>query len=201
MKIYHGKGSCSLGILVLLEEAGIDYEVVPVDLPQGQQRTPEFLRTNPKAKVPVLELDSGEILTEWPAIAFYIAAQYADRLLPTDALRLARMVEVIDYMVATVHMQGFTRIVRPAAFAPEPTSHDAVVARGREIFEGGLRQLDERIVGPYVLGELTAADAAAFYVEHWKAARLGEPLPARCAAHYELMLSRPSVQRALLAAG
>src|SRR6476620_5904793 len=54
LKLFHSPGACSLAPHVLLEEIGAPYEAVRVDLRTGQQRTPEYLRTNWKGKVPAL---------------------------------------------------------------------------------------------------------------------------------------------------
>ncbi len=199
MKFYHGKGSCSLGIQVLLEEVGAEYEVVGVNLANGEQKSAQYLALNPKAKVPMLETGGATSITEWPAIAAYLAASHPKLdLLPSDPLRLARTLETVDYLVSTVHMQGFSRIVRPGNFAPSEADHPAVIARGREIFDGGLHLMDQGLEGcDFVVGDFTIADAALFYIEDWKARRLGETLPSRCQAHYERMLGRVSVQRAM----
>jgi glutathione S-transferase len=199
MKLHHGAGSCSIGIVVLMEELQLDYELVFVNLAGGQQRSPEYLGLNPKSKVPLLELDDGATLTEWGAIAGYLAAlRPGAGLVPRDPLAMARVMEVVDYVVATVHMQGFTRMVRPGNFSPNPADADAVIARGREIFDGGLALLDAQLgEKDFVAPDFSIADAALFYVERWKADRLGEPLPPSLASHYARLTERPSVQRAL----
>jgi glutathione S-transferase len=199
MKLYHGKGSCSIGILVLMEELGVEFELAFVDLAGGEQRSEAYRRLSPKAKVPLLELGDGATITEWPAIAAYLAALRPDaRLLPRDPLAMARVLERVDYIVATVHMQGFTRMVRPGAFTPNAADFEAVIARGREIFDGGLELLSAQLAGDEPAVEaFSIADAALFYVERWKAERLGEVLPAGLASHYARMLQRPSVERAL----
>ena len=46
-----------------LTEAGADFEVIPVNMGKGQQNSPDYLKLNPKHKVPVLVID-GEPLTE-----------------------------------------------------------------------------------------------------------------------------------------
>jgi glutathione S-transferase len=199
MKLYHGKGSCSIGILVLLEEIGVEYELASVDLAGGEQRSEAYRRLSPKAKVPLLELADGATITEWTAIAAYLAALRPEaRLLPTDPLTMARVLELVDYIVATVHMQGFTRMVRPGAFTPNAADFEAVITRGREIFDGGLELLGAQLAGADdAVGAFSIADAALFYVERWKAERLGEALPVGLASHYANLLRRPSVQRAL----
>lgn len=141
------------------------------------------------------------MLTEWPAIATFLSslAPTPERaLLPADALARARVYEATDYIVAAVHMQGFTRIVRPGNFSPVEDAHEAVKARGREIFESGLAAMDAQLRDQdYVAGDFSFADAALFYCEHWMAARLGGTLPANCRLHFDRMLARPAVARAL----
>ena len=72
-------------------------------------------------------------------------------------------------------------------------------AAGREVVEKGFAVIDEALEGKdYIAGkEFSPADTALFYVEFWAAKRLGMKLPANVAAHYDRMMSRPSVQRVM----
>src|SRR4051812_14548210 len=118
MKFYYSPGACSLGIHVLLEEIGKPFEAVKLNLAGGEQHKPEFTSINPKSKVPTLVRDDGSVLTEFPAIATWLARTNPEKnLLPKDADGEARVLEAMDYVVATVHMQGFSRMFRPANFA------------------------------------------------------------------------------------
>jgi len=74
MKLYYSPGACSIGIHVLLEEIGKPYEAVKLNFQEGQQYKPEFTSVNPKSKVPTLQRDDGSVLTEYPAIAYWLAA-------------------------------------------------------------------------------------------------------------------------------
>jgi len=197
MKLMFAPGACSLGIHLLLEEIGKPYETQRVNLMEGAQYKPDFTTVNPKSKVPTLVRDDGSVLTEFPAIAFWLArTNPAAKLLPDDPDAQARALEAMDYVVATMHMQGFTRIFRPGNFSPNTADEDAVKARGREIFEKGLAIMDQALKGKdYLVGQFSIADAALFYVEFWGAARLKMDLPANCAAHYKRMMARPAVQR------
>ena len=198
MKFYHTPNTCSLGIYVLLEEIGQPYEVSKIDFASRQQYGPEYVSLNPKSKVPALQFDDGSVLSEWPAIAFFLAARFPQAdLMPLDALQQARALELTDYVVATIHMQGFSRIARPENFAFSEGDHDKVKQRGREIMQRGFEILSDRIIGPYVLGKFSFADAALFYVEHWAVTRAGLSLPQKCREHLETMLLRPSVQAML----
>ncbi|MBW8270306.1 glutathione S-transferase family protein [Caldovatus aquaticus] len=203
MKLYYSPGACSIGIHLLLEEIGAPYEAVLTNTREGAQFRPEFVAVNPKSKVPVLVRDDGSVLTEYPAIAFWLARAYPKaKLLPDDAEAQARALEAIDYCVATMHMQGFSRIFRPANFAPNEADHPAVRARGEEIFSKGLALMDRTLAGKdYLLGPFSIADSALFYCSFWWAERLKKELPPQVAAHYARMRARPAVQRTLAAEG
>jgi glutathione S-transferase len=203
MKLLYSPGACSLGIHVLLEEIGKPYQAEAVNLREGAQFKPEFTSINPKSKVPTLVRDDGSVLTEFPAIAYWLARNNPDKkLLPDDADAQARVLEAMDYAVATLHMQGFSRLFRPANYAPNPADEDKVKERGKEIIEKGLALIDKALAGKdYIAGTFSVADAALFYVEFWAAARMNMTLPRNCAAHYKRMLGRPAVQKALQAEG
>jgi glutathione S-transferase len=199
MKFYYAPGACSLGIHVLLEEIGKPYEAQALNFGQGEQYKPEFTSINPKSKVPTVVRDDGSVLTEFPAIAFWLARSNPDKkLLPQDAEGETRVLEALDYIVATVHMQGFSRIFRPGNFSPNASEEEKVKARGKEIFEKGLALMDKALEGKeYLAGAFSVADAALFYVEYWAKARTEIPLGSNCAAHYERMRARPAVQRVM----
>ena len=196
-KLYYAPGACSIGIHVLLEEIGKPYQAEQVDLRAPAPQRP-FTLTNPKSKVPTLVRDDGSILTEFPAIAFWLARTNPEAgLLPDDIDGQARALEALDYAVSTVHMRAYTLMNRPGNFSPDEAAHAAVKARGRENFDKGLAILDKVLDGKdYVVGKFSIADAALFYVEFW-ATRANVPLPANCAAHLARMKARPAVAAVL----
>jgi glutathione S-transferase len=197
MKLYYAPGACSIGIHVLMEEIGKPYEAARVNIREGEQFKPEFTGINPKSKVPTLQRDDGSVLTEYPAIAFWLASANPDaKLMPQGADGLAKAMETTDYCVSTLHMQGFSRMFRPSNFAPNETDHEQVKARGEEVFSKGLGVLDKALAGKeYATGSYSFADSAVFYVSFWWNGRLNKELPPNVAAHYERMKARPAVQR------
>lgn len=203
MKLHYSPGACSVGIHVLLEEIGMPYEAVLTNTRDGAQFKPDFVAINPKSKVPTLVRDDGSVLTEYPAIAYWLArANPQARLLPDDPDQQARALEAMDYCVATMHMQGFSRIFRPANFSANEADHAAIKARGEEIFSKGLALMDKALQGKeYLLGQFSIADSALFYVSFWWADRLKKELPSNVAAHFARMKARPAVQRTLQAEG
>jgi glutathione S-transferase len=200
MKLYYAPGACSIGIHVLLEEIGKPYQAEIVNFRDGAQYKPPFTGLNPKSKVPTLERDDGSILTEFPVIAFWLGMQNPEaNLIPKDSETMIRAAEAMEYIVGTIHSQGFTRLFRTERFAPSAADHDKVKAQGRENIDKGFAVIDKALEGKNYLGgnDLSIADAALFYVEFWGAKRVGLQLPKNCAAHFERMMARPAVQRAL----
>ena len=75
MKLYFSPGSCSMASHIALREAGLDVELVRVDLFSGICNGQPSKELNPKGYVPALQLDNGEWLTEGVALLTYIASQ------------------------------------------------------------------------------------------------------------------------------
>src|SRR5512145_2215214 len=60
-------------VRLLLHQLGIPFERVELDITRGATRTPEFLKKNPNARIPTLELEDGSHLAESNAIQWYLA--------------------------------------------------------------------------------------------------------------------------------
>ena len=91
MKLYYMPGACSIGMHVLLEEIGKPYDLHKVDGANREQYGEAFVKLKPKSKVPTLQKDDGSVLTEFPAIATWLARKNPDKgLMPTDADAEAR---------------------------------------------------------------------------------------------------------------
>ncbi len=202
MKLYFSPGACSLGIHILLEEIGKPYDTERVNLMDGEQFQPMFTAVSAKSKIPVLCRDDGSVLTEYGAIATWLARTNPDAaLIPREPEAEARAVETMDYAVATIHMQGFARIARPLNFSPNEADKEKVQTRGREIYAKGIGLLNGALAGKeWAAGVYSVADAAVFYVSRWSA-RAGVDLPTHVAAHFERMKQRPAVQRTMAAEG
>lgn len=197
MKLIYAPGACSLGIHLLLEEIGQPYEAQKINIRNGESQRAPFIELNPKGKVPTLVRDDGSVVTEYPVMAHWLAKTNPTAgLLPQDDEAALVAAETADYVVSTVHMQGFTRLFRPGNFSPSEADHDAVKARGHEIIGKSFTLLDKQMAGKeWVAGSYSYADSALFYVEFWAVKRLGMELPANLAAHYGRMMARPAVQR------
>lgn len=195
---FHSPGACSLGIHAILEEIGAPYTLHLLDLKTGQQRAEPYRSLNPKGKVPAIRLKDGEVLTEFQTIAFWLAEAYPEAgLLPEGRLARARVMEALDFMVASVHMRGFTLALVPMKFAQSEAAQDELRAHGLAVATDGLAQLSD-ILGDKdnLMGDFSIADAALFYLTSW-GERLGMEMPANITDFHARMKTRPAVVRAL----
>jgi glutathione S-transferase len=199
MKLMYSPGACSVGIHVLLEEIGKPYDVQLVNLREGGQFKPEFTSVNPKSKVPTLVRDDGSVLTEYPAIAYWLARTNPEKkLLPDDVEAQTRALETLDYCVSTLHMHGFSRLFRASNYTPNPADEEKVKERGKEMVEKGFAVMDKALAGKdYLVGSFSIADSALFYTEFWGGKRMNMTLPPNCAKHLDRMMARPAVQRVM----
>lgn len=206
MKLYWGDHTCAIGIHVLLEEIGRPYEAEKIDVGGGATESDWFRAINPKGKVPTLVPDNGRVLTEFGAIAVWLARQAPElALLPTHPDDEQRALSILDYAVGTIHGQGFARLFKPEKFEPQDPVHQtlglgqgSVEKQGRtmlgEAFDIVDRQMTDR---EWAAGErFGIADAALFYVERW-APQHDVALPANLAAHLARVKARPAVARVL----
>lgn len=202
MKFFMTPGSCTTGIHILLEELDLLFEVHLVNLLAGDHQRDEFRALNPKSSIPLLVTETGRAISEFQAIAWWLARSYPKAgLLPPSTEEEVRVLEVMDYAIATLHMQGFARIFTTDKFTPNPAEHEAVQQQGKAIIAEGFEVMEEYLTqGEYILGTFSIADAALFYPEFW-AVHSNLPLPPRCAAHYQQMLTRPAVRRVLVEEG
>ena len=203
MKLFYAPGACSIGIHVILEEIGKPYEAVKVDLRSGPEGRAMLDAVNAKGKVPTLQRDDGSVVTEYPVIAHYLGETFPEvKLIPADKEAALRAAEAMDFCVATIHMQGFSRLFRPANFAPSEADHETVKARGKELMTKGFEVMAKQLGDKdWIAGTYSVADSALFYVEYWAAKRMGMTLPPSLAAHLDRMLARPAVQRMMAAEG
>lgn len=204
--LYWGPHTCAIGIHVLLEEIGKPYDTVKLDVSGGDTKKPPFSDINPKGKVPTIVRDDGSVLTEYDAIAYWLARTNPEAgLVPEDVETEIRAMEMMDYAVSTIHGQGFGRIFMPAKFEPNDPVHGTlglgsgnVKKQGTEMVTEGFQILAGQLgTKDYAGGDrFGIADTALFYVERW-APQADIELPPVLAAHLARMKARPAVRRVL----
>jgi glutathione S-transferase len=198
LELYYAPKTCALVPYVTLSEAGADFVVRNVNSRSGQLKTPEFLRLNPKHKVPVLLID-GEPLTENVAIQIWIARQFPQaRLLPQDPKKEIKAISLMAWFSSTIHPH-LTPNARPENYCDLPGSADAVKRVGNKMLFEDFKIADGLLAGrEYYFDHFTAPDAYFFWCFR-RAITFKLDLSAfpHCMAHFERMQLRPSVQKVL----
>jgi glutathione S-transferase len=191
MKLYYATGACSLADRIALHEAGLAATFEKVDLKSKRTETgADFMAINPKGYVPVLILDSGEMVTENVALLSWIAGQ-APHLAPTGPLGSVRLIEALAFLAAELH-HGFAPFIHGGS---DQDKANAAAATTRRL------DILARDLGPYLLGSrFTVADAYLFVILRW-ASMLRLTIPAALIPYIERVGARDAVRRALAEEG
>jgi glutathione S-transferase len=151
MRLYDhpASGNC-MKARIALRQLEVPFEAVTVDLFRRETRTPEHMGRNPDGRVPVLELDSGEMIPESGAILLYLAE--GTPLLPGD--RLARAVVHQWMFFEQNQIEASLAVARFLVLTGRDEKYravtDSLVARGRGALSSLARGLaDER---PFIAG-------------------------------------------------
>jgi len=188
MKLYLTPGACSPADHIALQEAGLEFDRVRVDLQTKLTADgSDFNDINPKGYVPALVLDDGELLTENVAILYWVAER-APKLAPGGELGRTRLIEMLAFIATELH-KPFIRCFFPTSDAEKQVAQDAV--RKRLSFLAG------RLHGDYLFGrEFSVADAYLYVMLRWgRTQKLN--LPAPLPAFFDRVEARPAVRLAL----
>jgi glutathione S-transferase len=200
LKLYYAPNTCALASHIALEEAGADYEAVRVDFRNEEQKTPDYLAVNPKARVPALVTDRG-VLSETPALLVYIAQSFpAAGLAPLDDhFALAGVQAFNNYLCATVHV-AHAHNRRGSRWVDDEAAVQAMQAKVPQAMRECFELIEsEMIAGPWVLGDdYSICDPYLFTLTRWlegdQVDRADFP---KVAAHFEAMMARPAVREVL----
>jgi glutathione S-transferase len=201
LTFFGAKGSCSLATHIALEEAGADYEFRKIDTAAGEQKTADYLKINPKARVPALVTDHG-VLTENVALLLYVAQSYPQaNLAPTDAFGLAKMNAFNAYLSSTVHVNHAHRM-RGYRWSDDVAVVEKLKLKVPQNMTDCAALIEtEYLAGPWMMGEqYTVADGYLYLMENWFEGD-GVDLSKfpKLVAHRAAMNARPAVQRVLTA--
>lgn len=196
LTLYYAPMTCALVPYVTLTEAGAAFNVENVNSRSGQLRTPEFLRLNPKHKVPVLVID-GEPLTENIAIQIWIARRFpAANLLPADPKAEIRAISLMAWCCSGIHPH-LTPNARPENYCDLPGSEESVKRAGNKLLFEDLALADQLLAGrAWFCDHFTAVDAYFFWCfRRAMSFKLDVSAFKNCVAHFERMQDRASVQK------
>ena len=169
LTFYYAAQTVSLASHIALEDAGAEYELRRIDFGKTQQQSADYLKINPKARVPAMVTQRG-ILTETPAILAFIAQSFPKaNLAPLDdPFAFAEMQSFNNYLCSTLHVAHAHRM-RGHRWADDATSF-ADMQRKVPSTVGACFDLIETqmLKGPWVLGEAySIADPYLFTLSQW----------------------------------
>ena len=181
-------------VSILLEELGIDYEVHSINITQGDQNSPAFLKISPNNKIPaIIDRDNGMSLMESGAILVYLAEKYG-KFLPKGGAARAGVNEWLMWQ-----MGGFGPILGQAHhflhFNPGKSDYAEARFRSEVARLYGVldRRLEER---DYICDDYSIADMACWpWVSRyeWQQVNLADYPNVR--SWYQHLLARDAVQK------
>ncbi|MEQ1515925.1 MAG: glutathione S-transferase N-terminal domain-containing protein [Usitatibacteraceae bacterium] len=198
IKLFYSPGSCSLAPHIVLEELGIAYEAVLVSLKDGEHKKADYLKINPKARVPALNVD-GKVLTENVAILTYLGGGYPERgLWPKETWKQAEALSLMAWLAASVHV-AVAGIFRPERYANDAVAKENVKTSSRETLLGYYADIEKLLTGKTFAmgGQYTVCDAYLLVFYRW-GYRIGLDMKAQFPVwtkHAMRVASRPTVKR------
>ena len=196
--LYYAPITCALAPYITLTEANAKFEVRPVNLRKRQQVTPEYLKLNPKHKVPVLVID-GQKLTENAAIHLWVARHFPQaNLLPSDPWQELQAISLHSWCSSGIHPY-LSRINSPPRVCDVAGAEDSVRRLAAEQLFANYKIADDLLAGrEYFFDHFTSVDAH-FYWCFRRGTQFDLDLSGfkNCMAHFERMQTRPSVQKLL----
>lgn len=182
-------------VKIVLEEKKLPYETIPVDLRKKEQKNPDFLKLNPRGKVPVI-IDGETVLYESRIIINYLEDQYPEPpLMPKAPARRAKIHLLIDY--------ALTDLVAPQQKIREQMAKDekerdlAVIESVKREILDMLRRFEHELGDqPYLAGDFSLLDAAVvprfLRLEEWNI--LPDASLPRLGKWLQRIKNRPSLQ-------
>ncbi len=200
LTLFWAKGTCALASHIALEQVGAEYKAERLDFSKTQQRSPEYLKINPKGRVPALVTDQG-ILTETPAILLYVAQLFPGaNLAPlNDPFALAHVNAFNSYLCSTVHV-AHAHKHRGRRWADDPKALEEMTRKVPQTVGECFELIEkEMFQGPWVMGErYSICDPYLFTLAGWlESDKVDINRFPRVADHRKRMADIPAVAKVL----
>lgn len=197
-KLYYSPGACSMAVHIALLECNASFELEKVDLQSGQNRSPEFLKLNPRGQVPVL-VDNGQILREGAAILIHLLEKHQNPLLPREGKEHLAALEWLMFCNATLHpaySRVFFLMKNPADQAAKEKLMSVAIANINRLWEEVEQRLSQ---SKYLAGDnVTIADILMTVIANWSS-RFPQPAQPGPLARklFQEIITRPAYKKAL----
>ena len=197
-KLYWSADTGALAPQIVLEEIGIDYQRLVVDIEAGEEMTPAYLAINPRGQVPALVLPDGSVITESAAMILHLAEAQGDGvLLPAAGSSARAMLYRWLFFAASNLYEGVLRLYYSNRYISNPEHAGEVEASARGFIDSNWALLEDAIAGPYFLGEdYSVIDPYLLMLSNWheQPQTLFTDNP-KLATLCRMVRDRPAVQR------
>ena len=147
-------------VSIMLEECGLEYNTIPVDIGGGDQFSPEFLKVSPNNRIPaIVDRDTAVSVFEGGAILMYLAEK-ADQLLPHEQAAKYDVLQWLFWQAGGLgpmagqlsHFVSYTKTDVPYAPQRYENEYDRLLA----VMDVRLRNRE------FLAGDYSIADIASF---------------------------------------
>ena len=165
--LYTMPGTCALApnIAVAWLDAPIDVR----NMAYGDHKKPEYQAINAKGKVPALQFEDGDVLTEAAAILAWLGAEHGGEGYARDTVLGRKEAEALSYMTSEVHAD-FGPHFAAKAFAESEGAQDEVKRKAYEKIAGHYGYMQDTLSengGEWYLGRRSFADAYLYVLTRW----------------------------------
>ena len=196
IELYYAPNTCALAPYISLTEANATFEARPLNFRAQENKSPDYLKINPKHKVPLLVVD-GQPLSESTAIQLWIARNFPEaNLLPSDPWQELKAISIFSWCSSGIH-PFLSRINSPPRVCDVPDAEESVVRLAKENLSECFGIANEMLAGrDYLFDDFKSPDAHFFWCCR-RATQFGFDLSefTNCWAHFERMQDRASVQK------
>jgi glutathione S-transferase len=170
-----------------------------MNLAEGDQKKPEYLRLNPRGRVPTLVVDD-QVLTENVGIMTYFGGGYPKAgIWPKKTFDQAKLVSTLAWLSNTVH-PAYGHIVRPERYATGDVAKEDIKAKGKANFQGCLEEIDKLLAGQKwaIANQYSVADGYLLVFYRW-ANRQKMPVQElkNYSALVQRVMARPAVRKVM----
>jgi glutathione S-transferase len=202
-QLYYSPGACSMAIHVVLNELNQPVELKPVSIQNGDTRTPEYLKINPRGQVPVLLAD-GKPMAEGAAMITYLIDTHGpSNLLPAKGWERAQALQWLMFANSTLH-PAYSRIFWLNRAVKDDVQKAELINTAIDYVQGLWDQLEQELqTKPYLAGQgCTAGDILTTVIANW-GGLLPKPITfgPKTKAMLKAVSARPAFQKAVAGEG
>jgi GST-like protein len=179
---------------IMLEEVGLPYKAIPINISKDEQFAPSFLKISPNNKIPaIVDHDNGVAMMESGAILIYLADK-TGKLMPKDAKKRWQVLEWLMFQMASVG-PSFGQVHHFVKFNPgkAPYAEQRFLAEAKRLYGVMNKRLGET---EYLAGDYTIADVATWpWVSRYDFQTIDLNEYPNVKRWYLAIANRPAVQR------